>query len=391
MKKNKLLTVIGSVLVICIVGFMVLKNAENDATDGELHIGAILALTGQSAFLGTETKLGIEAATDMLKEEGLVIKVHYEDSENLGKKGVSAFQKLSSNSKIRGLIVAHSGVAGPIADFISASPKSQINSCPLPICTMVSTDKVTENNDVMVRCFLDAKDEFQSILKYAKETVNPRKVGVIYQNDDLGLEGKKQFDKSFPASASSQVVISESFDRSVANTRNIVTKALEAGAEVLLVVGNTPTYATIIRQLKESKFSGLIITGSTFEVASLRQAVGGDAIDGIVYVSAFHETEDMAACGDYAKLRAKIVEKGGSPNMLNVYSATACILLSRVINNNANTQPVVELSRKFENVQLDSPLGKVKFDSKRNVRAPSFIKRAKSVDAKADEFLAESR
>ena len=391
MKKNKLLTVIGAVLVICIVGFMVLKNAENDAADGELHIGAILALTGQSAFLGTETKLGIEAATDMLKEEGLVIKVHYEDSENLGKKGVSAFQKLSSNRKIRGLIVAHSGVAGPIADFISASPKSQINSYPLPICTMVSTDKVTENNDVMVRCFLDAKDEFQSILKYAKETVNPRKVGVIYQNDDLGLEGKKQFDKSFPAGASSQVVISESFDRSVANTRNIVTKALEAGAEVLLVVGNTPTYATIIRQLKESKFSGLIITGSTFEVASLRQAVGGDAIDGIVYVSAFHETEDMAACGDYAKLRAKIVEKGGSPNMLNVYSATACILLSRVINNNANTQPVVELSRKFENVQLDSPLGKVKFDSKRNVRAPSFIKRAKSVDAKADEFLAESR
>ena len=387
--KKKLFTVIGSALLITVAILLLLQKSGGSTSDDELQIGAILALTGQSAFLGSETKLGIEAAKDMLAEEGLKINVHYEDSANLGKKGVSAFQKLSSYHKIKGLIIAHSGVAGPIADFISASPISQVNSFPLPICTMVSTDKVTQNNDIMVRCFLDAKDEFQSILKYANNAVKPKKVGVIYQNDDLGLEGKQQFDKFF-LTKSPAVVISESFDRN-ANTRNIVSKALEAQTDILLIVGNTPTYATIIRQLKESKYSGVIITGSTFEVASLRQAVGDNAIDGIVYVSAFHEVEDKTSCGDYSKLRAKIESRGGKPNMLNVYSATSCILLCRAINKNRNIKSVVDLSRKFEKIHVDSPLGKVYFDAKRNVRAPSFIKRAKAVNAKNDEFIAESR
>ena len=71
-------------LVLISVAFLVILSGGCVKKDGkEIKIGAILPLTGDLAFLGEEIRKGIDIAVEEVRQEGLSLKVFYEDDQSL--------------------------------------------------------------------------------------------------------------------------------------------------------------------------------------------------------------------------------------------------------------------------------------------------------------------
>ncbi len=155
--KNTALVVLGLVVVL-VVGVCWWQRAS--LVPGELvvpppevtkvTVGAVLPLTGGASFLGEEERKGIEAMREVLQTDELAIEVVYADSANDASTGLSAFLKLTNVDQVAGAVITHSGVNGPISEYISGQKDAQ-KEMPLPIGTIVASTKITRNNDIFLR------------------------------------------------------------------------------------------------------------------------------------------------------------------------------------------------------------------------------------------------
>lgn len=96
MKHFSLLRTLVVVLVI-ITALMV--GCKKKPVDNDIRVGVILPLTGDSAYMGVAFKSGMDLALAQYEQKRAAenlpeVKVFYEDSMDLSKNAVSAYQKL---------------------------------------------------------------------------------------------------------------------------------------------------------------------------------------------------------------------------------------------------------------------------------------------------------
>lgn len=102
MQKYKVPIIILVILVL-VVGIFYFNNKKPD-TSG-LKIGAIMSLTGDFGAVGENTLKGIKVAQEVYKEKtGNQVDIVVEDDGGDGAKGLSAYQKLTTQDHVQGLI-----------------------------------------------------------------------------------------------------------------------------------------------------------------------------------------------------------------------------------------------------------------------------------------------
>lgn len=380
------ITWLAAIAILCGSVFFAIFLARTPLAPSEkpLVIGAILPLTGKTAFLGEEERKGIEAAKALLHDKGISTEVVYEDSMNAAKQGLSAFQKLISSGDVDGIIITHSGVLGPISEYI-ASQGARGEQFPPIIGTIVASTKITRNNDVTLRCYPSGEDEAGAVAHYAIDALGLKTAAVVFQNDDYGLDGRAQFSKIFQ-SLNRKVVLSEALDSAMPDQRSLAAKVAAANPDGVYVIGNTPAYATSIRQIREAGYKGVILSGSAVDVVSLRKAIGNESISGSIFSSTFMESEALTKTGTYLALKAALASQGATPNMLTIYSAVSLQVLAELL----ARAPAVPLSAQLGSLQttsFDTALGTVRFDKNRDAILPLFLKKAVGVDPEADILL----
>ena len=83
--------IVFALITVCVL----LSGCQGKKEDNKVVIGAILPLSGSSAaVLGEPKKQGLELAAKYYTEKGYDLKVVFEDSEGISKKGISALNKL---------------------------------------------------------------------------------------------------------------------------------------------------------------------------------------------------------------------------------------------------------------------------------------------------------
>jgi branched-chain amino acid transport system substrate-binding protein len=372
-------------VVFAVIVALALRGNRHPESDDVLRIGAILPLTGQAAFLGQEEIKGLEAARALIESQGKQIILKFEDSANAAKQGLSAFQKLTSVGNVDGIIVTHSGVNGPISDYVASLPEQDQELLPTIIGTIVAATKITRNNNVFLRCYPSGLDEARAIAEYVSQKESLRNIAIAYQNDDYGLDGEATFTKLVQDHAR-RIVLSEGFDKNVPDQRTLAAKIAAQQPDGVYVVGNTPAYASVIRQLRETGYRGQILSGSAVDVGSLRKAMGDSVVRGIVYSSTFVETEEIAATPDFTFFSDRLTEKDTKPNMLNVYSAVSLQTLVTLLQKEGD-RSTTELVRLSTNMPFSTILGSIRFDENRDARLPLFVKRAGGLDPATDTLL----
>ncbi|HLC49114.1 MAG TPA: ABC transporter substrate-binding protein [Candidatus Andersenbacteria bacterium] len=251
------------------------KNTSVNNTEEPIKIGFIGPLTGGVALWGNIEKNSMELAREEINENGGVngrmLQVSYEDGKCNGKEAVTAGQKLINEEGIRIIFPMCS------AEILAIAPLAQQTGSIL--LTSATHSEAAKAGDFVFRVSYSDAD----IASIAAKTIAPqfKKIGVLYENVDYPLGIKNAFEKS--ATELGSQVITEAYERGAKDVRSQITKLRGKNVEtVFIIVDGVDTATVVLRQLRETGFSGQIYGnyfGDAEEIATMKES------EGLIYFS----------------------------------------------------------------------------------------------------------
>ena len=205
----------------------------------EIVVGTIQDLSGPLAGYGKQARNGMQLRIEELNEQGGVhgrrIKLLVEDSGYDPKKAVLAAQKLVNQDKIF-IMAGHLGTAQNNAAMPIQFEKNVINFMPLT----AAREMYDEPNKLKYALLSSYYDQMRITLPKMVKDKNAKKVCIIYQDDEFGLEVLRGVEAGLKT-VSMELTEKTSFKRGSTDFSSQVAK-MKASACDLVVLG------TIIRE-----------------------------------------------------------------------------------------------------------------------------------------------
>ncbi len=255
-----------------------LAQTQQGVTNDTITLGTIQDLSGPIAGWGKEVRQGMMLRVDEANEQGgvngrkLVLKM--EDSGYDPKRAVLAAQKLVNQDKIF-MMLGHIGTAQNMAAMPVQFAKNIINFFPLT----AAREMYEPFNRLKYAYAAPYYDQIRLVLpKLAKEK-NAKKICIIYQDDEFGLEVMRGGETALKAMGM-EYTEKTSFKRGSTDFSSQVAKMKAANCD-LVVLG------TIIREtigtIGESRKTGFnpVFLGSQAAYTDLIHKLGGKAMDGL--------------------------------------------------------------------------------------------------------------
>jgi branched-chain amino acid transport system substrate-binding protein len=244
----------------------------------EILIGTIQDLSGPLAGYGKQARNGMQLRIDELNEQGSVhgrkLKLLVEDSGYDPKKAVLAAEKLVNQDKIF-IMAGHLGTAQNNAAMPIQFEKNVVNFMPLT----ASRDMYDAPNALKYALLSSYYDQMRTILPKMIADKNAKKVCIIHQDDEFGLEVLRGVEAGLKT-VSMELTEKTSFKRGATDFSTQVAKMKASGCE-LVVLG------TIIREtigtVAESRKNGFnpVFFASVAAYTDLIHKLGGKNMDGI--------------------------------------------------------------------------------------------------------------
>ena len=267
--KNKVKIILGLILILVIIIIGLQFNTEKDT---QLTIGTIIPLSGNMAFIGDDFKKGLDLALINNPE----ISLHYEDNKGEVTSAVSAYQKLQSTVKPDVIISAG------IAD-LAVIPLAEKDQTPL-VLSVSSASGLPAMGENIFRYFTNADLDAPVMADYTVKELGLNKVGILYLQDQFGIDYKNVFTKEITR-LGGQVVAEESFQYTDYDYRTQISKIKNTDFDSIYLIGLDYQLITAIKQIRELGVDKQIISIGTI---ATRDSIDktGPSIEG-VYVTAF--------------------------------------------------------------------------------------------------------
>jgi branched-chain amino acid transport system substrate-binding protein len=247
-------------------------------TKTEIVVGTIQDLSGPLASYGKQARSGMQLRIEELNEQGGVhgrkIKLLVEDSGYDPKKAVLAAQKLVNQDKIF-IMAGHLGTAQNNAAMPIQFEKKVVNFMPLT----AAREMYEPPNDLKYALLSSYYDQMRLALPKMVADKNAKKVCIIYQDDEFGLEVLRGSEAGLK-SVNMELTEKTSFKRGATDFSSQVAKMKASGCE-LVVLG------TIIREtigtVAEARKNGFtpVFFATVAAYTDLIHKLGGKAMDGI--------------------------------------------------------------------------------------------------------------
>lgn len=194
MSKKKSLTpvfwgVLLSVVVLLFAGCGQKSGQSQGESKKEILIGAVGAMTGQSAQLGGNLRQGVDLAVEEINAaggiNGRLLKVIYRDDEADPTKSLNAVQELITKEKVSAIIgPTNTTCALAVQPFISQSKIPHINGG----CT--GTELVDpQKYPFSFRTILNNRDQAEAMVNYAVNERGWKRVAIVHDTTALGVGG----------------------------------------------------------------------------------------------------------------------------------------------------------------------------------------------------------
>jgi ABC-type branched-subunit amino acid transport system substrate-binding protein len=188
------------------------------------------------------------------------------------------------------------------------------------------------------------------------------KIGVLYQNDDLGKDYLKGLKAGLGDKAASMIVAEASYEVADPTIDSQILKIKDAGADLFFSASTPKQAAQAIRKISEIGWHPVQIVdiNANSMSATLRPA-GLDAAKGLISVNYVKDAADTAWANDpgmkrYHAFMAKYYPDGGRNSNLNVYGYITAQLLVHTLKMCGDTlthDNVMQQATHFTNVDLD--------------------------------------
>ncbi|AMV35338.1 hypothetical protein VN12_24645 [Pirellula sp. SH-Sr6A] len=250
MQRKHILWIITSAVVVVSLIVLSRQNERAPKQEDMKTIVALLPLTGPAASTGEGIKKGIELKAKEIRATGGKLQIEYLDSAANPKTAVSLFQKATDFSQADATIIAMSGVTNAIMPLLDGSR--------LVVATCVADSSLSKPEAGLYRVFLSA-DEMS--WKAADTLLNEKAANaiVVTVNDDYGRSCEIAFRDRF-AKEQGLNVQSETFEVTQKDYRDVWKKLLASKPDSIFVAGYGPGYFTVLNQLLETDFQGMLVT-----------------------------------------------------------------------------------------------------------------------------------
>ncbi|MFH1752414.1 MAG: ABC transporter substrate-binding protein [archaeon] len=327
--KTVLLGILVTTIILCILGLSLItgsldfksNNNNIDLANNEntIKIGATLALSGEIASYGLNSKEAIDLALQEINEKdginGRKLEIVFEDTKCDSKEASTAVQKLINLDKITVIIGGFcSNETLAIAPIIEEKHVIAIS----PGSTAAS---ISDAGDYVFRTIPSDDFEAKFDAEYVKNKLKYEKAAILYCLSDW-CEGLKQgFQEEFE-SLGGKVIAVESFESSSTDLRTQLIRIKEAKPEVIYFVANVNSATAGIKQAKELNINTQIF-GTAITDQTIWNTVGS-AGNGIIF-----SAQDSSASEEFQK---KMVEKTGkTPDQFAAYAYDATHIIAGIM------------------------------------------------------------
>jgi len=255
-----------------------LAQANQGVTKTEILVGSIQDLSGPLAGFGKQLRFGLMLRVDEVNEQGGVggrkVKLLIEDSAYDPKKAVLAAQKLVNQDKIFAMI-GHLGTAQNNAAMPVQFEKNIVNFLPVT----AAREMYEPFHRLKYAGFSTYFEQMNSKLPTLVKEKNAKKVCIIYQDDEFGLEVMRGAEAGLKT-IGMELAEKTTFKRGATDFSSQVARMNAATCDFVVL-------GTIIREtigtIGESRKTGFSPTfmGSSAAYTDLIHRLGGKAMDGL--------------------------------------------------------------------------------------------------------------
>lgn len=284
--------------------------AEEGGTPEVIKIGSALAMTGNSAELGTRVYRGVQLAVDECNAaggiNGVMIELDYQDDQGDPKQAATLANLFASDPDILACIASYNSSC-----TLAGAPIYNNNEL-AHICVGSSSPSISEAGEWTYRVYNSdayrAAFDFQMILDGGYQTI-----GILYQNDDFGtgalaIAEEMMAEKGMEAAVAEGFLLGETKDFST-----VITKMKDANCDAVFLIADETELAAFCTQAQQLGLDAFKVATGTFNPAVI--TLGGEAVEGLVgdsywdpqnppesvneYVEKFKEAFDDDCTGDY--------------------------------------------------------------------------------------------
>jgi branched-chain amino acid transport system substrate-binding protein len=339
-------------LVVASILCTLMLAASPVLAQGQIKVGAILAITGPAAFLGAPEEKTLEMMVDDINKHGGIkgkkIELIVKDSGGSPEKALSFAKQLIEENKVLAIIgPSTSGETMKIKN-VAEEGKTILLSCAAaevivnPVAKYVF--KTPQNDSLAV----------EKIFAQMKK-MNIRKVAVLSSNTGFGQAGKAQIVK-FAPQYGIEIVSNEVYDKAATDLTAEVTKAKASGAQALLNWSIEPAQAIVIKNARQIGFNGKIFQSHGFGNIKYVEAAM-PAAEGVIFPagrllvaeSLPKNNKQKAVLMKYKK-EYELKNRGEEASTFGGHAYDAMLILTKAIQK-ANTINVEEVRSAIENLK----------------------------------------
>jgi len=313
---------IAAVLTVAamVMGTMSGCQGDTKGKDGKetVVLGCVGPLTGNAAASGLVQANAVEMAVNEINEAGgidgkYMIELVKEDDEGVPAKSVTVTQKLVNQNKITALIGAlNSSCTIADMEITAASKIPQITPC------SSAQSIVEQGNEFIFRTTATDTTHIKTLFKYFKEKINGQKVAVLYESSDFGT-GAFGIIQELAPEYGIDVAANEMYNSGEKDFSVHLTKLKQAEPDAIILWGYYTEAALICKQAKQNGIEVPLI-GTGFNSPKLVE-LGGDAVNGLIFTTAFTEANPDEKVQAFDKKYKEIYQQSYDQNAPQAYDS----------------------------------------------------------------------
>jgi len=340
------------------------KKYDTGATDTEIKVGQTLAFSGPASSYATIGKTQA-AYINMINEQGGIngrkIKLIQYDDAYSPPKAVEQVRKLVEDDEV---LLTFQILGTPS----NAAVQKYLNSKKMPqLYAATGASKFTDPKHFPwtmgynPNYFVEGRIYGQYILK----TYPNAKVGVLYQNDDLGKDYLNGLKAGLGDKAASMIVAEASYEVSDPTIDSQILKIKSAGADLFFSASTPKQAAQAIKKNYELDWHPVhILDINATSVGAVMKPAGLDASKGVISVNYGKDPLDPTWKDDdgmkkYLAFMEKYYPDGDKTSLFNTYGYSTAQLLVYTLKqcgDNLTRENVMKQATSLKNVQLDLAL-----------------------------------
>ncbi|VEP14520.1 Receptor family ligand binding region [Hyella patelloides LEGE 07179] len=326
---------------------------QADSTE-PVKLGLVAALTGKSALSGEAITRGLSVAIEKVNEAGGVLggrplELIRRDDESNPAKGVAAARELIEQENAA---VVFGGLDSPVS--LAMLPVFHELETPYMGVWAAATGITRNDFDPNYAFRVSANDNIvdKFLLRYARETYNVSKVGLMLINNPWGESNQQGFEE-WAGEYDLEITGIEKFNEEDTDVTAQLTRLKNSGAEALMLVANAAPAAQVMRSLTRINWDVPIV--SHWGISGGRfPELAGDIAGKVEFVQtySFFDTQSEVGQKVLNKLDEKFQLKDPSEILAPVGTANAydALMLTKMAIDTAGTTEGAEIREALLNL-----------------------------------------